>query len=127
MNGKEKCKALKEIRSKIAAENDIAFFVSECTHQGNCLGTCPKCEAELRYLERELSLRQNLGKAVAVLGISVGICTTLTACSPFNAIQNLIEKGNGNTDPEMLDGDIAYYPEDELMGLTALEESSYEE
>ena len=37
MKGKEKCKALKELRQKIAEENDIEFAVSECTHQGDCL------------------------------------------------------------------------------------------
>ena len=56
MRGKEKCKALKEIRRQIAEKNDIEFVVSECKHQGDCKGTCPKCEAEVRYLERELAL-----------------------------------------------------------------------
>lgn len=54
MNGKSKCKILKQIRKQIAAENDITYVVSECKHQGDCLGTCPKCEAEVRYLEEEL-------------------------------------------------------------------------
>ena len=65
MKGKEKCKALKEIRRQIAEKNDIPYVVSQCKYQGDCLGTCPKCEAELRYLERELAIRQGLGKAVA--------------------------------------------------------------
>ncbi|MCQ2303421.1 MAG: hypothetical protein MJZ97_00300 [Bacteroidales bacterium] len=64
--GKQTCKILKEIRKQIAAENDIELVVSECTYQGDCLGTCPKCEAEVRYLERELEKRQRLGKAVAI-------------------------------------------------------------
>ena len=90
MKGKEKCKALKEIRQKIAEQNDIAFAVSECTHQGDCRGTCPKCEAELRYLERQLEIRKNLGKAVVVAGISAGICAPLTACNPIEAIGDVI-------------------------------------
>ena len=73
MRGKEKCKALKEIRRQIAEKNDIEFVVSECKHQGDCKGTCPKCEAEVRYLERELALKQSLGKAVAVAGITAGL------------------------------------------------------
>ena len=40
--GKRTCKILKEIRAQIAAENDIAFVTSECKHQGDCAGTCPK-------------------------------------------------------------------------------------
>ncbi len=82
MKGKEKCKALKEIRRQVAEANDIPYVVSQCTHKGDCKGTCPKCEAELQYLERELALRKNLGKAVAITGISVGVCATLTGCSP---------------------------------------------
>ncbi len=79
MKGKEKCKALKEIRRQIAEENDIPYVVSQCTYQGDCKGTCPKCESELRYLERELAIRQGLGKAVAVVGISASVCGGLTA------------------------------------------------
>lgn len=90
MRGKEKCKALKEIRRQIAEENDIAYAVSECTHQGECRGTCPKCEAELRYLERELAIRQGLGKAVAVVGISTSVCAGLTACSPVERVEDFV-------------------------------------
>lgn len=89
MKGKEKCKALKEIRRQIAEQNDIPYAVSQCSHQGDCKGTCPKCESELRYLERELAIRKNLGKAVAVAGISVGACSSLTACSPITTVQNI--------------------------------------
>ena len=71
--GKQTCKILKEIRKQIAAENDIDLVVSECTYQGDCKGTCPKCEAEVRYLERELEKRQRMGKAAVVAGLSVGL------------------------------------------------------
>lgn len=87
MKGKAKCKALKEIRRQIAETNDIPYAVSQCTYQGDCKGTCPKCEAELKYLERELALRQSLGKAVAVTGISVGVCASLTACTPEDLLK----------------------------------------
>ena len=71
--GKQTCKILKEIRKQIAAENDIKLVIEECTYQGDCLGTCPKCEAEVRYLERELEKRQRMGKAAVVAGLSVGL------------------------------------------------------
>ena len=45
--GKQTCKILKEIRQQIAEANDIEFITSECQYQGDCLGTCPKCEAEV--------------------------------------------------------------------------------
>ena len=71
--GKQTCKILKEIRKQIAVENDIKLVIEECTYQGDCLGTCPKCEAEVRYLERELEKRQRMGKAAVVAGLSVGL------------------------------------------------------
>ncbi len=82
MKGKNKCKILKEIRQKIADENDIPYVTRECTYQGECRGTCPKCEAELRYLEQELEKRRRLGKTVAVAAVAAGLSLTMTACVP---------------------------------------------
>ena len=79
--GKEKCKILKQIRAEIARQNDIEWVVSECKHQGNCRGTCPKCEAEVRQLEDALARREALGKTVAVMGISAGIALSVTSCA----------------------------------------------
>lgn len=81
MLGKEKCKALKEIRKQIAENNDIEYVVSECKHQGDCKGTCPKCEAELRYLERELEKRVKCGKRVVVAGLSAIAAIGMTGCN----------------------------------------------
>ena len=39
MLGKEKCRILKEIRQKIADENDIPYVTHECKYQGECKGT----------------------------------------------------------------------------------------
>ena len=61
MIGKDKCKMLKEIRREIARENDIQMVIEDCTYQGRCKGTCPKCEAEVAYLEEQLEKRKNLG------------------------------------------------------------------
>ena len=80
MRGKDKCKILKEIRKRIAEENDIPYVVEECKHKGECKGTCPKCEADLRMLERELSLRHRIGKTVAIAGIAAGMMTFATGC-----------------------------------------------
>lgn len=71
--GKQTCKILKEIRRHIAEANDIEFVTSECRYKGDCLGTCPKCEAEVRYLEQQLRSRQLMGKAVVLAGISAGM------------------------------------------------------
>jgi ferredoxin len=81
--GKQTCKILKEIRKQIAAENDIELITSECTHKGDCAGTCPKCEAEVRYLERELEKRQRLGKAAVFAGMTLGTAITAASCGPL--------------------------------------------
>ena len=71
--GKTTCRILKEIRRQIAEANDIEYVVEECQYKGDCKGTCPKCEAEVRYLESQLHKRQMLGKAVVVAGLSLGV------------------------------------------------------
>ncbi len=73
--GKQTCKILKEIRRQIAEANDIEFVTSECRYKGDCLGTCPKCEVEVRYLEQRLRERQIMGKAVVLAGLSAGMLT----------------------------------------------------
>ena len=80
MNGKSKCKILKEIRKQIAQENDIAFVTAECKHKGDCPGTCPKCESEVRYLEEQLRKRQLSGKKVAVAGVAAALMVTASGC-----------------------------------------------
>ena len=81
--GKTTCRILKEIRRQIAEANDIEFVTSECRYQGECAGTCPKCEAEVRYLETRLAARQLAGKAVALAGISAAMF--LTGCGSVGA------------------------------------------
>ena len=78
--GKQTCKILKEIRQQIAEANGIEFITSECRYKGDCLGTCPKCEAEVRYLEQELRARSLAGKAVVLAGISAGMIL-LSGCN----------------------------------------------
>lgn len=68
--GKQTCKILKEIRRQIAEANGIEFATSKCRYKGDCLGTCPKCEAEVRYLEQQLRARSLAGKVIALAGIS---------------------------------------------------------
>jgi hypothetical protein len=80
MFGKEKCRILKEIRQKIADENKIPFVTQECRHQGNCSGTCPRCESELRYLEQQLERRAALGKRISVAALCAGMAFSGAAC-----------------------------------------------
>ena len=101
--GKQICRILKDIRVKIAQENDIEFITSECTHKGDCAGTCPKCEAEVRYLESQLARRHASGRQMRLAGISLGIAAiapALASCEPLTTA--------GDPLPPQIDGDIAH-------------------
>lgn len=109
MLGKEKCKILKEIRQKIAEENNIEYITSECKNAGNCKGTCPKCEEEIQQLERELNNRKRAGKTVAIVGIALGVTIGAVGCK---AIATMMEDSGydelqGEAVPAPLEGDVA--------------------
>ena len=91
VKGKSTCKTLKAIRRQIAEANDIKYEPRECHYDGPCLGTCPACEAEVRYLEQQLGLRRQLGRAVSVIGVSAGL---LSACTSTGT-KAVAEKSNG--------------------------------
>ncbi len=121
MPGKQKCRMLKEIRQKIADENDIPYVTEECRHQGNCTGTCPRCESELRYLEQQLARRAALGKRITVAALCAGMAFTGFACGAG--------KPGSDDDITELSGEVAPYetpcPDDEpdveiLMGDAAV-------
>ena len=67
---------MKGIRRKIAEENDIKLDIPECTYEGECRGTCPRCEWEVQYLEKTLFERMKLGKIATISGLALG----LSAC-----------------------------------------------
>ena len=75
--GKSTCKLLKDIRQQIADANGISYQPKECHYKGDCAGTCPACEEEIRYLERELKARKGNGFGMKVAGIAAGICATV--------------------------------------------------
>ena len=77
VKGKSTCKLLKSIRQQIADANGISYRPKECQHKGDCAGTCPACEEEIRYLERELKARKGNGFGMQVAGIAAGICATV--------------------------------------------------
>lgn len=114
--GKYKCKQLKAVRKRIAEENGIPLEQKECTYEGPCRGTCPHCEAEVRYIEKALTERIRLGRVATVAGLSLG----LAAC------------GNGTggndtmltTDTEPCEGKVVY-PEDTLPPPPPPEDTAY--
>lgn len=117
MSGKQKCKMLKEIRQRIADENDIPYITNECTHQGECRGTCPRCESELRYLEQQLALRTSLGKRVAIAALCAGMILTTAGCTPSEQVINGAGAGTLSGAMVYVDAEPTLEPEPvELLG-----------
>ena len=116
MNGKQKCRILKDIRRQIAEANDIDLVIEECQHKGNCRGTCPRCESEVRYLERELEKRRNLQKRVALAGVSAGMTLALSGCAAIDALVDTVGKALPGPTPtpeiEDLEGEVYLPPDD---------------
>ena len=119
--GKRTCRILKEIRRQIAEANDIEFVTSECKFQGDCLGTCPTCEAEVRYLEEQLERRRMLGKTVLLAGISMNVLTSnaMTAVVPTADYQRVDTTILSNDD--RLFGDVSAQMPSFPGGYDALE------
>jgi len=95
--GKHICETLKAIRCDIAAANEIDYTPHECTHEGDCAGTCPACEQETRWLERQLRNRQALGKVVTIAGLTVAL-SAMSSCHKIFHVDGMImsppESGN---------------------------------
>lgn len=54
-DGKEVCTYLRSIRNDLARANNIPFKSNPCDFDGDCAGTCEKCDQEAAYLRDELS------------------------------------------------------------------------
>ena len=54
-DGKEVCAYLRSIRNDLAKANNISFESEPCDFEGDCAGTCEKCDQEAAYLRDELS------------------------------------------------------------------------
>ena len=94
--GKSTCKLLKSIRQQIADANGISYQPKECHHKGDCAGTCPACEEEIRYLERELKARKGNGFGMKVAGIAAGICATVM---PMTAAAQVVKSDSTANPP----------------------------
>lgn len=50
--------------------------IPECTYNGPCKGTCPRCESEVRFLENALADRLRRGKVATVAGLALGLAVS---------------------------------------------------
>ena len=93
--GKEKCELLKAIRKQIAERYNLEYTPTECTHQGDCLGTCPKCDAELCDLQKQLERRE-----ITDIDLSIEISNMENCVESDNidgsVLQGRPQRGNGS-------------------------------
>lgn len=130
---KEKCRELKLVRAKMAEELGVELYQRECTYEGYCSGTCPKCAAEERLLNeafwhREAESLENeaekaangtekksaAGKAkgrVLAAGLAAIVSIGLSGCSVPGELEG---------DIQMVDGGMDYVTE-ELQGETTVD------
>ena len=81
MTEKEKCRLLKQIRKEISETNGIVYLTSECSFDGECEGTCPKCDAEIRYLDSEIQRLAQEGKSISLSGLTLCAIDSITNCA----------------------------------------------
>ena len=117
MTHREKCEQLKALRKEMADRAGVDLHQRECTYEGECSGTCPKCAKEESILNKLL-----LSGKLALAGMAVG-ATALTGCGSLsleeadNPRDELLkrrsdrdEKRDSCDDDEVLAGDVEYIP-----------------
>ena len=77
---KKKCEHLKTIRKNMADSLGVELNQTECTYEGDCGGTCAKCQKE------EQTLAKVLLKGTAVAATTAML---LTGCSANTVIENV--------------------------------------
>lgn len=109
MTGKEKCNSLKAIRKAFADKNGIFYEPEECLHIGDCLGICPKCEAEAAHLVEQLREKDTIVPMEdKELLLALGNPNVIFAFDPesetFNAILTNEDKHMGGIDLSSIGG-----------------------
>ena len=74
---KEKCKKLKKIRKSMADKLGVDLHQRECTFEGKCSGTCPKCRQEEEIINRAILQKVAIVSVGTTMGIGLVGCNTL--------------------------------------------------
>lgn len=102
---KEKCRELREIRAVMAEDLGIELNQKECTYEGYCSGTCPKCKSEELKINAALVKRQmeesDLKRKIAAAGLTTVAALSLSGCG--NSIG-------------LVDGGVEPVPYEEIYG-----------
>lgn len=131
---KAKCEKLKQIRKQLADGLGVDLHQSECTYQGECRGTCPKCAQEEKQLNQALVAKGMLVAGLATLSLSLAGCgnqygdlegeiETISSEGTSSEMMNSEMTSSETTDAteseteeemEVLEGDVAYEPDSEF-------------
>lgn len=109
--GKHKCETLKSIRKQIADANEIPYEPRVCTHKGDCMGTCPACESEMRYIENQLNIRKMAGKAVKIIGLAsmVSLASSVAASNETEISNDFKQEESVASNKSILENDSSKY------------------
>lgn len=107
---KEKCRELKQVRAKMAEDLGIDLHQTECTYEGYCSGTCPKCKSEELRLNAAILKKQmeeaDMKRRVTAAGLTTVAALCLTGCN----VMDCYAMDGGIQPPiteEVLEGDVA--------------------
>ncbi len=119
---KEKCRELKRVRAKIAEDLGVVLQQTECTYEGYCSGTCPKCKSEEWKLNAAIMKKQmeeaDIKRRVAAAGLTTVAALCLSGC---NVTKPQVEGGISEPETiEALEGDVVYIPTEETEETTEI-------
>ncbi|WP_167958070.1 hypothetical protein [Anaerosporobacter faecicola] len=111
---KARCKSMKEVRYKMAAELGIKMEQRECPYEGFCTGTCPACQKEEEMLNEAIKKQRRVAnqwkKKTALAGILAASTITMTSCNWF---ENKDIGGKPNENIEDISGNMEWYGDEE--------------
>lgn len=95
---REKCDHLKQIRKTVADSLGVDLKQTVCTYEGECSGTCPKCQQEEKVLSKALLQGAAVAASTAIL---------LAGCGTERIELNLDgDLGIPPFEEEMIDGNM---------------------
>lgn len=114
---RKKCEHLKQIRKNMADSLGVDLKQTVCTYEGECSGTCPKCQQEEKVLSKALLAGSAVvGAAIMLTGCTVGPFVTegaLEAPAPWE--DEMIDGGmTGPEDYDDIQGGEDWNPDFEI-------------
>lgn len=115
---KERCRELKFVRAKMAEELGVDLHQRECTYEGYCSGTCPKCAAEERALNeavwrRQMEKKEQFGGKVARSRVCAAGLAAIVSLGLSGCVGSTEGAAQLDGDVELIDGGMEYATEQE--------------